>query len=75
MVTDAMNSNSAPRCSYGWLVGAAVITAAVTAIAVIRRLQEKQAQPEYRAERAYQRGIKQVQAVEERIPRWLAEHN
>jgi hypothetical protein len=75
MVTDAMNSNSAPRCSYGWLIGAAVITAAVTAIAVIRRLQEKQAQPEYRAERAYQRGIKQVQAVEERIPRWLAEHN
>jgi len=75
MVTDAMNSNSAPRCSYGWLIGAAVITAAVTAVAVIRRLQEKQAQPEYRAERAYQRGIKQVQAVEERIPRWLAEHN
>jgi hypothetical protein len=75
MVTDAMNSNSAPRCLYGWLIGAAVITAAVTAIAVIRRLQEKQAQPEYRAERAYQRGIKQVQAVEERIPRWLAEHN
>jgi hypothetical protein len=75
MVTDAMNSNSAPRCSYGWLIGAAVITAAVTAIAVIRRLQEKQAQPEYRAERAYQRGIKQVQAVEERIPRWLAEHS
>jgi hypothetical protein len=74
MVTDAMNSNSAPRCSYGWLIGAAVITAAVTAIAVIRRLQEKQAQPEYRAERAYQRGIKQVQTVEERIPRWLAEH-
>jgi hypothetical protein len=47
----------------------------VTAIAIVRKLQEKQAQPEYRAERAYQRGIKQVQAVEERIPRWLAEHN
>jgi hypothetical protein len=75
MVKDAMNSNGASHCSYGWLIGAAVITAAVTAIAIIRRLQQHQAQPEYRAERAYRRGIKQVQAVEERIPRWLAEHN
>ncbi|BCW95697.1 MAG: hypothetical protein WHS44_09245 [Fimbriimonadales bacterium] len=70
-----MNSNSATRCHYGWLIGAAVATAVVTAVAIIRKLQEKQAQPEYRAERAYQRGVKQVQAVEERIPRWLAEHN
>jgi hypothetical protein len=70
-----MNSNDTARCHYGWLIGAAVVTAAVTAVAIMRKLQEKQAQPEYRAERAYQRGIKQVQTVEERIPRWLAEHN
>jgi len=70
-----MNSNGTARCHYGWLIGAAVVTAAVTAVAIMRKLQEKQAQPEYRAERAYQRGIKQVQTVEERIPRWLAEHN
>ncbi|OYT69387.1 MAG: hypothetical protein CFK49_08815 [Armatimonadetes bacterium JP3_11] len=70
-----MNSNNSTRCYYGWLIGAALVTAAVTAVAIIRKLQEKQAQPEYRAERAYQRGVKQVQAVEERIPRWLAERS
>ncbi|MCX7994134.1 MAG: hypothetical protein N2651_10765 [Fimbriimonadales bacterium] len=70
-----MNSNHSTRCNYGWLIGAALVTATVTAVAIIRRLQEKQAQPEYRAERAYQRGIKQVQTVEERIPRWLAERS
>jgi len=69
-----MNSESTTRWHYGWLIGAAVITATVTAIAILRKLQEKQAQPEYRAERAYQRGIKRVHTVEERIPRWLAEH-
>ncbi|MCS7209750.1 MAG: hypothetical protein NZ874_09290 [Fimbriimonadales bacterium] len=70
-----MNSNNTARCYYGWLIGAALVTATVTALAIIRRLHEKQAQPEYRAERAYQRGVKQVQAVEERIPRWLAERS
>ncbi|GIV04802.1 MAG: hypothetical protein KatS3mg016_0377 [Fimbriimonadales bacterium] len=70
-----MNSNNSTRCYYGWLISAALVTAAVTAVAIIRKLQEKQAQPEYRAERAYQRGVKQVQAVEERIPRWLAERS
>lgn len=71
-----MNSNTTGgRCYYGWLIGAAVVAATLTAVAIIRRLQERQAQPEYRAERAYQRGLKQVQAVEERIPRWLAERN
>ncbi len=73
MVMDAMSSNT--RCPYGWLIGAALVSATVTAIAIIRRLQERQAQPEYRAERAYQRGVKQVQTVEERIPRWLAERS
>ncbi|MDW8106196.1 MAG: hypothetical protein RMK45_01820 [Armatimonadota bacterium] len=73
-----MNSkarNSASRCYYGWLLGAAAVAATLTALAIIRRLQERQTQPEYRAERAYQRGLKQVQAVEERIPRWLAERS
>lgn len=71
-----MSSNTGQsRCYYGWLIGAAVVTAAVTAFAIYRRFQERQAQPEYRAERAYQRGIKQVQAVEERIPRWLTEQH
>ncbi len=71
-----MNSNTTGgRCYYGWLIGAAAVAATLTAVAIIRRLQERQAQPEYRAERAYQRGLKQVQAVEERIPRWLAERN
>ncbi len=69
----AMNSNT--RCHYGWLIGAALVSATVTAVAIIRKLQEKQAQPEFRAERAYQRGVKQVQTVEERIPRWLAERS
>ncbi|MER3402848.1 MAG: hypothetical protein C4336_02070 [Armatimonadota bacterium] len=70
-----MNSNNRPsQYYYSWLIGAAVITAAVTALALYRRLQARQAQPEYRAERAYQRGIKQLQTVEERIPRWLTEH-
>ncbi len=68
-----MSSENTTRCHYGWLIGAAVVTAVVTGLAIYRRLQERQAQPEYRAERAYQRGMKQVQAVEERIPRWLAE--
>lgn len=67
-------NNGLSRCYYSWLIGAVVITAAVTALALYRRLQARQAQPEYRAERAYQRGIKQVQTVEERIPRWLTEH-
>jgi len=57
------------------MLGAAVITATITAFAIYRRIQERHAQPEYRAERAYQRGLKQVQAVEERIPRWLAERS
>jgi len=70
-----MNSNNSTRCHYGWLIGATLVTATVTAVAIIRKLQEKQAQPEYRAERAYQRGVKQVQTVEERIPRWLAERS
>lgn len=73
MVMGAMNSNT--RCPYGWLIGAALVSATVTAVAIIRKLQEKQAQPEFRAERAYQRGVKQVQTVEERIPRWLAERS
>ncbi len=73
MVIRAMNSNSKSRCYYGWLIGAAVVSAVVTAVALYRRAQQKQAQPEYRAERAYQRGIKQVQTVEERLPRWLTE--
>ncbi len=68
-----MNSENSARCHFGWLIGAAVVAATVTALAIYRRVQEKQAQPEYRAERAYQRGIKQVQTVQERIPRWLAE--
>ncbi len=70
-----MNSNNTARCHYGWLIGAALVTATVTAVAIIRKLQECQAQPEFRAERAYQRGVKQVQTVEERIPRWLAERS
>jgi hypothetical protein len=57
------------------MLGAAAITAVVTAVAVYRRIQERHAQPEYRAERAYRRGLKQVQTVEERIPRWLAERS
>ncbi len=73
MVTRAMNSDSKTRCYYGWLIGAAVVSAIVTAVAFYRRVQQRQAQPEYRAERAYQRGVKQVQAVEERLPRWLTE--
>ncbi len=75
MVKVAMNSNNTVRCHYGWLIGAALVTATVTAVAILRKLQERQAQPEFRAERAYQRGVKQVQAVEERIPRWLAERS
>ncbi|MDW8050851.1 MAG: hypothetical protein RMJ83_00040 [Armatimonadota bacterium] len=71
----SFRTNSASRHYYGWLLGAAVVAATLTALAIIRRLQERQAQPEYRAERAYQRGLKQVQAVEERIPRWLAERS
>ncbi|GIV09333.1 MAG: hypothetical protein KatS3mg019_1424 [Fimbriimonadales bacterium] len=73
MVMDAMNSNT--RCHYGWLIGAALVSATVTAVAILRKLQERRAQPEYRAERAYQRGVKQVQTVEECIPRWLAERS
>ncbi len=69
----AMNSNAKTRCYYGWLIGTAVVSAVITAVAIYRRVQQLRAQPEYRAERAYQRGIKQVQAVEERLPRWLTE--
>ncbi len=75
MVKAATNSEGRARYWYGWMLGAAVITAAITALAVYRRVQERHAQPEYRAERAYQRGLKQVQTVEERIPRWLAERS
>jgi hypothetical protein len=75
MVKAAINSDGRTRCWYGWMIGAAVITAAITAVAIYRRVQERYAQPEYRAERAYQRGLKQVQAVQERIPRWLAERS
>lgn len=73
MVRAVINSERRTHCWYGWMIGAAVVTAAITAIAIYRRIQAHHAQPEYRAERAYQRGLKQVQAVEERIPRWLAE--
>ncbi len=75
MVKVGTNSEGRTRCGYGWMIGVAVITAVITAIAVYRRVQERHAQPEYRAERAYQRGLKQVQTVEERIPRWLAERS
>ena len=75
MVKAGINSENPSRCWYGWMIGAAVITAAITALAIYQRVQERHAQPEYRAERAYQRGLKQVQAVEERIPRWLAERS
>jgi hypothetical protein len=45
----------------------------VTAVVVYRHVQQRQDKPEYLAERAYRQGLRQVQTVEARIPRWLAE--
>lgn len=63
------------RVWTGWLWGSALLAGAVTAFSIYRHYQKKYVQPEFRAERAYQRGLKQALNVEERIPRWLAERS
>lgn len=55
-----------------WLFGGAIVAGLVTALTIYRHYQYKHSQPEFRAERAYQKGLKQVQTIEARIPRWLA---
>ncbi|NUL82159.1 MAG: hypothetical protein HUU60_05465 [Armatimonadetes bacterium] len=56
-----------------WLFGGAIVAGAVTAMLVYKRFQQRHLEPEYLADKAYERGLRQVQSVGSRIPRWLAE--
>lgn len=76
MVTTAGKSKGSERSPwFKLMIGGAVVAGVVSAMAIFRYYQQKQAEPDYQAERAYRQGLRQVQAVEARIPRWLAERH